>query len=65
MKTKLWIGRIIGALAIIFLLVDGAMKLLKPTIVVEATRQLGYPESTIVGSIALLVSTVLYIIPRT
>lgn len=66
MKTKLWIGRIIGTLAILFLLVDGVMKLFKPAIVVEATRQLGYPESTIVGiGIALLVSTVLYIIPRT
>ena len=66
MKTKLWIGRIIGTLAILFLLVDGVMKLLKPAIVVEATRQLGYPESTIVGiGIALLVSTVLYVIPRT
>ena len=65
MKTKLWIGRIIGTLAILFLLVDGVMKLLKPAIVVEATRQLGYPESTIVGiGIALLVSTVLYVIPR-
>jgi hypothetical protein len=66
MKTKLWIGRIIGTLAILFLLVDAVMKLFKPAIVVEATRQLGYPESTIVGiGIALLISTVLYIIPRT
>jgi hypothetical protein len=66
MKTKLWIGRIIGTLAILFLLMDGVMKLLKPAIVVETTRQLGYPESTIVGiGIALLASTVLYIIPRT
>jgi hypothetical protein len=66
MKTKLWIGLIIGTLAILFLLVDAVMKLFKPAIVVEATRQLGYPESTIVGiGIALLVSTVLYIIPRT
>jgi hypothetical protein len=40
--------------------------LFKPAFVVEATVMLGYPESTIVGmGIALLVSTVLYVIPRT
>ncbi len=34
--------------------------------VLEATRQLGYPESDIVGiGITLLVCTLLYILPRT
>jgi hypothetical protein len=62
----LWTGRVLSTLTILFLLVDGIMKLVKPAIVVETTRQLGYPESTIVGmGIALLASTVLYIIPRT
>ncbi len=42
------------------------MKLVKPAPVVEATVQLGYPESSIVGlGVVLLVSTVLYVIPRT
>ena len=42
------------------------MKLFKPAPVVQATLQLGYPESVIVGiGIALLASTVLYLIPRT
>ncbi len=62
----LWTGRVISALAILFLLMDGVMKLVKPAIVVETTVQLGYPENTIVGiGIVLLVSTVLYMIPRT
>ena len=66
MKTKLWVGRVMSTLSILFLLMDGIMKLVKPAIVVETTRQLGYPESTIVGiGIVLLASTVLYIIPRT
>jgi hypothetical protein len=42
------------------------MKLSKPTVVVEATRQLGYPESQIQGiGILLLACTLLYIFPRT
>ena len=50
----------------LFLLVDGAMKLAKPRIVVETTVQLGYPESTIVGiGLTLLACTLLYLIPRT
>lgn len=42
------------------------MKLAKPAVVVEATKQLGYPESTIVGiGVVLLACTLLYLIPRT
>ena len=49
-----------------FLLVDGVMKLFKPRVVVEATVRLGYPESVIVGiGLALLGSTLLYLVPRT
>jgi hypothetical protein len=65
-KGSLWAGRIMSALAALFLLMDGGMKLFKPPFVIQATVQLGYPESAIVGiGIALLVSTLLYIIPRT
>ena len=42
------------------------MKLSKPTVVVEATRQLGYPESQIPAiGILLLACTLLHIFPRT
>ena len=65
-KTQLWAGRIISGLAALFLLWDGVMKLLKPAIVVKATRELGYPESDIVGiGVVLLVCTLLYLFPRT
>ena len=65
-KQALWAGRIISALPALFLLMDGVMKLVKPAFVVDATVMLGYPERTIVGmGIALLASTVLYVIPRT
>lgn len=65
-KKMFWAGRIVSALPVLFLLVDGAMKLFKPPVVVDATVKLGYPESTIVPiGIVLLVCTVLYIVPRT
>ena len=65
-KGSLWAGRVMSALAALFLFMDGGMKLFKPPVVVQATVQLGYPESTIVGiGIALLASTLLYVIPRT
>ena len=65
-KTQLWAGRIISGLAALFLLWDGVMKLLKPAIVVKATRELGYPESDIVGiGVVLLACTLLYLFPRT
>ena len=38
-----------SALPALFLILDGVMKLVKPEPVVEATVQLGYDESVIVG----------------
>jgi hypothetical protein len=64
--VRLWAGRIMSALPALFLLVDGAMKLVKPGPVVKATVELGYPESIIVGlGIVLLACIVLYLIPQT
>ena len=65
-KARLWGGRVLSTLAVLFFVMDGAMKLFKPPFVVAATIQLGYPESTIVGiGITLLLCTLLYVIPRT
>jgi DoxX-like family len=65
-KKSLWAGRIIGGLPVLFLLVDGAMKLVKPAVVVEATRNLGYSESVITPiGLVLLACTILYLIPAT
>jgi hypothetical protein len=44
-KKSLWAGRIISAMPVLFLLLDGVMKLVKPGPVVEGTVRLGYPES--------------------
>src|SRR6185295_18529784 len=65
-KSTIWIGRIVSGLPALFLLVDGAMKLVKPAVVVEATTKLGYSESVIVPvGIVLIVCTILYLIPTT
>jgi len=65
-KSSLWGGRILSALPVLFLLLDGIMKVVKPAFVVEATVQLGYPESVIVAlGVVLVACTILYLIPRT
>ena len=65
-NVQLWAGRIMSGFAGLFLLVDGGMKLFKPAVVLKATRELGYPESEIVGiGVLVLVCTVLYLFPRT
>ncbi len=65
-KKMLWTGRITSALPALFLLMDGVMKLFKPAVVVQATVQLGYPETVIVPlGIVLLACTILYLIPVT
>ena len=65
-KDTLWAGRIISGLPVLFLLVDGVMKLFKPAPVVEATVALGYTESVIIPiGVVLIVCTILYVIPKT
>lgn len=59
-------GRIISALVILFLLQDALIKALNLDFAVDATVELGYPESLVIPiGVTLLVCTVLYTIPRT
>jgi DoxX-like family len=65
-RKNVWASRIVGGLPALFLLLDGAMKLVKPAVVVDATVKLGYPESTIIPiGLVLIVCTILYLIPTT
>jgi len=66
-STKsLWIGRIISALIVLFMLFDGITKVIKLAPVMEASGRLGFPASVIqaIGAV-LVVCTVAYLIPRT
>lgn len=65
-RTQRGFGIALTALPVAFLVFDAVMKLVKPAFVVEATVRLGYSSDVIrpLGCI-LLVSTVLYALPRT
>jgi DoxX-like family len=64
--TTIWTARILTYLPALFLIVDAVMKFAKPKQVVEATTQLGYAERTILQlGIVLLISTIVYLVPRT
>lgn len=61
-----WTGRVLSGVVVAFLLMDGGMKLFKPPVVVQATTELGFPESGIVGiGVVLLACTLLHLYPRT
>jgi hypothetical protein len=63
---KLWTARILGTLVILFLLVDGAGKVLRLAPYVEGTAKVGYADGCLVPlGLVLLASTILYAIPRT
>ena len=63
---KLWAGCILSGLAILFLLVDGIMKLVNPAPVVEGMIRLGYPLNlTATIGIILLTCVVIHAIPQT
>ncbi|MGH7978774.1 MAG: DoxX family protein [Limisphaerales bacterium] len=65
-KSLIWTGRVISTLVVLFMLLDGVMKLVKPAPVMQATARLGFPDSAITCiGIVLLACTVLYAIPRT
>lgn len=61
-----WTGRVLTALTVLFMLFDAWGKFAKPVQVTDALTRLGLPlnTSTSIGAL-LLVSTVLYAIPRT
>ncbi len=65
-NKKVWAGRIVSALPVVFLLVDAVAKIMKVRAAVEGTAQLGYPASVVLPiGVVLLLCTLLYAIPRT
>ncbi|HEV8233525.1 MAG TPA: DoxX family protein [Gemmatimonadaceae bacterium] len=65
-RTTSWTGRVLSGLVVVFMVFDGVIHVLKPTPVVQAFAQLGYPLGVSVGlGIVELACTVLYAIPRT
>jgi len=65
-KPAFWTGAAITGLTAAFLIVDGAMKLLRLPPAVEGTLDVGYPDSTVrpIGAV-LLVAVAFHLVPRT
>jgi hypothetical protein len=65
-KPKLWTSYIMSGLVILFMLLDSIMKFVMPPEVIEGTITLGFTEQhiPIIGALGLI-STLLYIFPRT
>jgi hypothetical protein len=67
-KPARWLGRVLSGLVILFMLFDGAIKLVPWPIVTETMDRIGYGSSeTLARSLGLItiVCTVLYAIPPT
>ena len=67
-KPALWLGRVLSGLVVLFLLFDGAIKLVPWPIVTETMDRIGYGSSeTLARTLGLIsiVCTVLYAIPPT
>ncbi len=63
---KVWTGRIMSGLVVLFLLFDSITKILRNPNVIRASAKFGYPVYYIpLIGIVLLILTILYIIPRT
>ena len=67
-SRAVWAGRTLGGLAILFLVMDGVMKLVPLQVVITTSAQIGWPADPglwrLLGVI-LLGSTLLHAIPRT
>jgi hypothetical protein len=65
-RTALWTGRILSGIVIIFLLLDGAIKLVPLDVVIETSKQLGIPtDLAFTLGVLTLACTLLYAIPQT
>jgi len=64
-KPAVWAGRIITGLVVLFMLFDGVTKILKVPQVLQASARLHLSIADTVGiGIVLLVSTLIYALPR-
>lgn len=64
--AKIWTARVLAALLILFLLVDGGGKVMRFAPYVEGTAKVGFPASSLVPlGLVLIAATLLYAIPRT
>jgi uncharacterized membrane protein YphA (DoxX/SURF4 family) len=67
-RTALWTGRVLSGISVLFLVFDGAIKLVPIQPVIDSLRELGYPASDSFArflGVMTLLCTALYAWPRT
>lgn len=65
-NVHLWIGRGLSGVAVLFLLMDCIMKLMKAKPALEATLQLGFPEHSLIPiGMILFACLLIYVLPWT
>jgi len=64
--SKMWAGRIVTGMTVLFLLFDTVVKVLRLPVAVEGTVRLGYPARLVVAiGLAELICLATYLYPRT
>jgi hypothetical protein len=64
--TKVWVGRGVSGLVVLFMLFDGLGKIAVEEHVTKAMAELGWPPGQTVGlGILVLACTAVYVVPRT
>lgn len=65
-RARLWTGRILGGLLVLFFLFDATMKIMRHSSATDWAAQMGLSADAIFGiGLLLLACTVLYVVPRT
>jgi hypothetical protein len=67
-RTALWTGRVLSGIAVLFLIFDGAIKLVPIQPVTDSLRELGYPASDSFArflGVVTVICTALHAWPRT
>jgi len=67
-RTALWTGRVLSGIAVLFLIFDGAIKLVPIQPVTDSLRELGYPPTDSFArflGVITFICTALYAWPRT
>jgi hypothetical protein len=65
-STRRWAGRVVSALAVLFLIFDGGIKVLQLAAAVDGSVQLGYPAHLVLGlGLLELACLAVYVLPRT
>src|SRR5690348_379482 len=64
-SARRWSGRIVSALAVLFLVFDGGIKVLQLAPAVDGSVQLGYPAHLVLGlGLLELACLAVYVLPR-